>query len=74
MQMDVWALGVCIYCWTFGHLPFVGQTILQTFEAIKEHELNFDDSVECSEELRDLLAKVRHHYDQTAQHKMLFWS
>lgn len=71
MQMDVWALGVCIYCWTFGHLPFVGQTILQTFEAIKEHELNFDDSVECSEELRDLLAKVRHHYDQTAQHKML---
>ncbi len=57
-QMDVWALGVCIYCWIFGHLPFVGQTILETFEAIKNDELTFNDSLECSEELRDLLCKV----------------
>ena len=59
LQMDVWALGVCIYCWIFGRLPFVGQTILETFEAIKQNELQFDIDVECSEELRDLLVKVR---------------
>ncbi|KAK9849502.1 hypothetical protein WJX84_009237 [Apatococcus fuscideae] len=57
-KMDVWALGVCIYCWIFGHLPFVGQTILETFEAIKNDELTFNDSLECSEELRDLLCKM----------------
>ena len=58
LQMDVWALGVCIYCWMFGRLPFVGQTILETFEAIKQNELQFDTDVDCSEELRDLLVKV----------------
>lgn len=24
LQMDVWALGVCIYMWAFGELPFTG--------------------------------------------------
>ncbi len=43
----------------FGRLPFVGQNITETFEAIKQDELQFDSNVECSEELRDLLVKVK---------------
>ena len=33
-QVDLWALGVCMYQWAFGRLPFVGMTVFETFAAI----------------------------------------
>lgn len=32
--MDLWALGVCMYQWAFGRLPFVGATVFETLAAI----------------------------------------
>ena len=38
---DVWALGVCLYMWTFHRLPFEAPTVFMLMEAIREGELDF---------------------------------
>lgn len=36
--VDVWAAGITLYCFLFGKPPFVGQTIMETYDLINTQE------------------------------------
>ena len=54
--MDIWALGVSIYCCFFGKLPFVGDTENEMVENIRNLEVKIPE--ECSDDLRQALISL----------------
>eukprot|EP00759_Apiculatamorpha_spiralis_P008408 PhF_6_TR15435/c0_g1_i1/m.23948/K07359/CAMKK2; calcium/calmodulin-dependent protein kinase kinase 2 len=53
--VDVWALGVTMYVFLFGILPFQGATTTELVENISHHEVRFPDDIPCSDEAKDCL-------------------
>ncbi|KAI8475025.1 MAG: kinase-like domain-containing protein [Monoraphidium minutum] len=39
-EMDMWALGVCVYMWTFGELPFTGAAPFIIYDKIRSQDLS----------------------------------
>lgn len=60
--IDVWALGVTLYCLVFGRCPFTAATEFELFDVIPNEPLKFPDPEEIGfdipEELKDLLRKL----------------
>lgn len=54
---DIWSMGVTLYCFRFGCIPFERPGVLDLYESIKNDQLDVQ-SQECSDELRDLLSKI----------------
>ncbi|ORZ38441.1 kinase-like domain-containing protein [Catenaria anguillulae PL171] len=52
--IDVWALGVTLYCLYFGVCPFVAATEYELFEIIPSQPLAFPPDVPLSDDLRHL--------------------
>ncbi|ERN15961.1 hypothetical protein AMTR_s00175p00041650 [Amborella trichopoda] len=50
---DVWALGVTLYCMTFGCYPFLGDTLQDTYDRIVNNPLHLPEDMDP--ELKDLL-------------------
>uniref|UniRef100_A0A3Q3JIK0 non-specific serine/threonine protein kinase n=1 Tax=Monopterus albus TaxID=43700 RepID=A0A3Q3JIK0_MONAL len=50
--LDIWAMGVTLYCFIFGVCPFMDERILSLHQKIKTQPVDFKDTVFlCAEEL-----------------------
>lgn len=47
-EMDMWALGVCIYIWVFGCLPFTGGAPFIIYEKIRAQDVSMPSAPDVS--------------------------
>ena len=55
---DIWAMGVTLYCFVFGKIPFYHNNRISLYELIKTSELEFPDGRPLSPGLEDLLLRM----------------
>ena len=56
--MDVWALGVSIYCFVFEELPFKGTNEDEIKQAICSQELQIPTKMACGEQCSNELTQL----------------
>ncbi|KAK1160203.1 calcium/calmodulin-dependent protein kinase kinase 2-like isoform X2 [Acipenser oxyrinchus oxyrinchus] len=56
--LDVWAMGVTLYCCVFGQCPFMDERILSLHHKIKNQLVELPEQRDVSEDLKDLLLKM----------------
>jgi len=54
--VDLWALGVTLYCFIYGRVPFMAENVLDIYEKIRTTPLTFPHPV--SPELQSLLSRL----------------
>lgn len=57
---DIYALGVCLFTFVYGRIPFSAPTVYQLFQVVQTEPLRFPDDPPVSEDLKDLLSKMLH--------------
>ncbi|XP_064022797.1 calcium/calmodulin-dependent protein kinase kinase 1 isoform X2 [Pogoniulus pusillus] len=56
--LDVWAMGITLYCFVYGKCPFIDEYILGLHNRIKNKPVEFPEEAQLSEELKDLLLRM----------------
>ncbi|XP_004075019.1 calcium/calmodulin-dependent protein kinase kinase 2 [Oryzias latipes] len=56
--LDVWAMGVTLYCFVFGVCPFMDERILSLHQKIKTQPVGIPERADISDDLKDLLFKM----------------
>ncbi|KAJ3046103.1 hypothetical protein HDV00_003853 [Rhizophlyctis rosea] len=56
--IDVWAMGVTLYCFVFGRVPFIAETEFELFNVISKNPLEFPADVPIDDQLRDLFVRI----------------
>lgn len=56
--LDVWAMGVTLYCFVFGVCPFMDERILSLHQKIKTLPVELPEPADVSDDLKDLLLKM----------------
>ncbi|XP_058512433.1 calcium/calmodulin-dependent protein kinase kinase 2 isoform X3 [Ochotona princeps] len=56
--LDVWAMGVTLYCFVFGQCPFMDERIMCLHSKIKSQALQFPDQPDIAEDLKDLITRM----------------
>ncbi|KAI9256671.1 kinase-like domain-containing protein [Phascolomyces articulosus] len=58
--IDIWALGVTLYCFIFGRCPFIAATEFELFDTIPTEPLRFPDPEEIGFDISDELKHLLH--------------
>ncbi|KAL6099121.1 camkk1 [Pungitius sinensis] len=56
--LDVWAMGVTLYCFVFGKCPFIDEYILALHNKIRTGLVDFPEMPKISEEMRSLILRM----------------
>lgn len=56
--LDVWAMGVTLYCFVFGQCPFMDERIMCLHSKIKSQALEFPEQPDIAEDLKDLITRM----------------
>ncbi|XP_078126882.1 calcium/calmodulin-dependent protein kinase kinase 2 isoform X2 [Sander vitreus] len=56
--LDVWAMGVTLYCFVFGVCPFMDERIVSLHQKIKTQPVELPERADISDDLKDLLLKM----------------
>ncbi|NWS13432.1 KKCC2 kinase, partial [Pachyramphus minor] len=56
--LDVWAMGITLYCFVFVKCPFMDERILSLHNKIKTQTLEFPDQPEVTDFLKDLITRM----------------
>ncbi|XP_038563417.1 calcium/calmodulin-dependent protein kinase kinase 1 isoform X3 [Micropterus salmoides] len=56
--LDVWAMGVTLYCFVFGKCPFIDEYILALHNKIRTKPVDFPEIPKISEELQALILRM----------------
>ncbi|XP_070572599.1 calcium/calmodulin-dependent protein kinase kinase 1-like isoform X2 [Ptychodera flava] len=56
--LDIWSMGVTLYCFIFGHVPFQDTFILSLHQKIKTQAVEFPSDHPISDSLRDLILRM----------------
>ncbi|XP_073806450.1 calcium/calmodulin-dependent protein kinase kinase 1 isoform X5 [Danio rerio] len=56
--LDVWAMGVTLYCFVYGKCPFIDEYILALHNKIKSKVVEFPDTPTVSEGLKSLVSRM----------------
>lgn len=57
-QMDMWALGVCIFMWMSGSLPFNGAAPFIIYDKIRSQDIQLPDGGTMSAQLQDFVMQA----------------
>ncbi|XP_029373684.1 calcium/calmodulin-dependent protein kinase kinase 1b [Echeneis naucrates] len=58
--LDVWAMGVTLYCFVFGKCPFYDEYIVSLHNKIKNKPVDYPETPPISNELKDLIGQMLH--------------
>ncbi|XP_072834563.2 calcium/calmodulin-dependent protein kinase kinase 1 isoform X1 [Pogona vitticeps] len=56
--LDVWAMGITLFCFVYGKCPFMDDFILALHNKIKNKPVEFPEEPWISDELKDLILKM----------------
>ncbi|KAM9317817.1 calcium/calmodulin-dependent protein kinase kinase 1b [Pholidichthys leucotaenia] len=56
--LDVWAMGVTLYCFVFGKCPFYDEYIVSLHNKIKNKPVEFPETPPISNELKELIERM----------------
>ncbi|XP_062448171.1 calcium/calmodulin-dependent protein kinase kinase 1 isoform X2 [Rhea pennata] len=56
--LDVWAMGITLYCFVYGKCPFIDEYILGLHNRIKNKPVEFPEEPQRSEELKELILRM----------------
>jgi [calcium/calmodulin-dependent protein kinase] kinase len=54
--VDIWAMGICLYCLYVGHLPFEENSIVDLMGSIRDKEVEYPDGT--NPKLKDLISRI----------------
>jgi calcium/calmodulin-dependent protein kinase kinase 2 len=55
---DIWSLGITLYAFVFGDVPFKSQAIPVLYEQIKNEEISFPTNISISDDLKHLIMNM----------------